>query len=138
MLLELKIKLHLCQTTTLWGYHTVTIGFCSKLLFGYGIPEIILIKDYPCNSRKELEIEEGKYHRGNECINKNVAGRTKQEYREDNKEKKKIYYEKNKDIINEQKKEKINCECGGNYTRSVKARHFKTKKHQSFISSKIA
>ena len=60
---------------------------CSKALFAYGTPEIILIEDYPCYSRKELEIEEGKYHRGNECINKNVAGRTDKEYREDNKEK---------------------------------------------------
>tara|TARA_B110000914_G_C15455174_1_gene443008 strand:+ start:503 stop:940 length:438 start_codon:yes stop_codon:yes gene_type:complete len=99
---------------------------CSKLLFGYGIPEIILIKDYPCNSRKELEIEEGKYHRGNECINKNVAGRTDKEYREDNKDK-----------ISEQSRVQYDCECGGKYTRVNKSHHIKTQKHQEFISSKI-
>ena len=34
--------------------------------------EILLIKDYPCNSRWELEEEEKKYILENECINKNI------------------------------------------------------------------
>ena len=110
---------------------------CSKLLFGYGTPEIILIEDYPCSSKKELARREGEYHRGNECINKNVAGRTHKEYRDDNKEKTKIYYIDNKEIINERKREKYDCECGGKYTRCHKASHIKSKKHQEFISSKI-
>ena len=114
---------------------------CSKALFAYGTPEIILIEDYPCNSRKELEIEEGKYHRGNECINKYVAGRTDKEYYIDNKakinEQSKIYRENNKDKISEQNRVQYDCECGGKYTYSHKSQHFKTKKHQEFISSKI-
>ena len=115
---------------------------CSKALFAYGTPEIILIEDYPCCSRKKLERREGEYHRGNECINKYVAGRTDKEYYIDNKEiiseQNKIYRENNKEIISEQKKEKYDCECGGKYTRGHKARHIKSDKHQAFISSKIA
>ncbi len=53
----------------------------------------------------------------------------------DNKEYKKeynkVYYEKNKDRI----KEKFNCECGGKYTNKRKKAHFRTKKHQNYISS---
>ena len=81
---------------------------CSKALFEYGIPEIILIEDYPCNSRKELCLREGEYQLGNECINKYVAGRTDKEYRDNNKDKLKengkIYKEKNKDKLSEKKK----------------------------------
>ena len=45
------------------------------------------IKDFACNSKKELEAEEGKLQQENNCVNKIVAGRTVQQYREDSKEK---------------------------------------------------
>jgi hypothetical protein len=38
------------------------------------------------------------------------------------------YYNKNKDRLNE----KINCECGGVYNSTHKARHFKTLKHMNY------
>ena len=43
---------------------------------------IELIEDYPCNSRKELERREGELQLQfiNVIVNKNIAGRTKQEY----------------------------------------------------------
>ena len=46
--------------------------------------EMILIENYPCESHKELLDREGWYIRENPCINRQVAGRTDQEYREDN------------------------------------------------------
>ena len=45
----------------------------------------------------------------------------------------KNYYEKNK----EKRNEKIYCECGGKYTYKNKARHIKSPKHQSYLSSKV-
>lgn len=45
-----------------------------------------LIKDFPCNNKHQLCIEEGNYIKTNECVNKNVAGRTDKEYKQDNKE----------------------------------------------------
>jgi len=101
---------------------------CSKALFEYGTPEIILIEDYPCNSRKELDRQEGKYQLGNECINIQTAGLTKSEQN-------KKYNDANKEIVNKKKRVPYDCECGGNYTHGHKARHFRTQKHQSFISS---
>ena len=46
--------------------------------------EMILVENYPCESKKELDIREGWYIRENPCVNRQVAGRTDQEYREDN------------------------------------------------------
>ena len=42
--------------------------------------EMILIENYPCNSKKEAEAREGFYIRNNECINKNIPGRTEKEW----------------------------------------------------------
>lgn len=67
-----------------------------------------LVKEFPCNNRHQLCIEEGKYIRDNDCVNKCIAGRTQSEYYTNNKEKiqeyVKNYYEINKEKIQEQKK----------------------------------
>ena len=59
--------------------------------------EIILVEKFPCNSKDELHAQLAKHIRENECINKVVLGRTRKEYREDNKEvlkeKRHEYYE---------------------------------------------
>lgn len=72
-----------------------------------GLPDckIELVEDYPCNSRRELVRREGWYQRNNECVNKNIAGRTPYEYLDDHKEKygdyQKIYREANRDKTRE-------------------------------------
>jgi hypothetical protein len=58
---------------------------------------IELVLDFPCNSKKELNRREGQIIRNNECVNKIIAGRTKQEYYIDNKVKYIEYYNDNKD-----------------------------------------
>jgi hypothetical protein len=83
---------------------------------------IELYEEYPCNNKKELEKREGEVIRLVGTINYKIAGRTKKEYRKDNKEiitekmkeyreankekiaeNKKIYYENNKEILAEKK-----------------------------------
>jgi hypothetical protein len=115
--------------------------------------KIELIKEFPCETKKELEKEEGKLILENNCVNKCVAGRTKKEYRKEydavNKDKIKEYfkeyYQENKEKIkerhkeyrddnNERGKEKFKCNCGGNYTYYHKSHHFKTKKHLKFVN----
>ena len=58
------------------------------------------------------------------------------EYRNQNKEKifenNKEYYQENKEKINE----KLNCECGGKYTKTNKAKHLQTIKHMKFLNKK--
>ena len=72
---------------------------------------IELYENYPCNSKKELERREGQVIREIGTINKNIAGRTKKEYLEENAEKikeiKNKYYEKNIDKIKEYRNENI-------------------------------
>ncbi|ETK70795.1 hypothetical protein L915_21879, partial [Phytophthora nicotianae] len=43
----------------------------------------------------------------------------------------KLYYEKYRDVINE----KINCECGGRYTRKNRYVHVKTMRHREWQST---
>lgn len=93
--------------------------YTSKEIIQYTDAYIELIENYPCNSKKELNRREGQHIRNTEnCVNKQLAGRTKKEYCIDNKEEilemnkeyyyankdnhlqqKKIYYEENKDVI---------------------------------------
>jgi len=81
----------------------------SKILFEkYEQVIIELIEYFPCNTREELNKKEGEYIRMTDCINKEIAGRTKKEWREENldiiKEKNKVYREQNKDKIKEKNK----------------------------------
>jgi hypothetical protein len=126
----------------------------SKIMFSVGCPEIILLEDYPCETKQELEARERVWIEGNECVNHYIPGRTMKEWYQDNKEKKKKqskqYNQDNKETIKEKYKkycqdnnekikakqyEKFDCECGGKYTHSNITIHKKTKKHIKFISS---
>jgi hypothetical protein len=70
---------------------------------------IELIKTCPCDTKEELLRHEGERIRSIKCVNKNIAGRTDKEYRDDNKEKllkqKKEYYENNRTELLKKKKE---------------------------------
>ena len=152
--------------------------------FGIDNCKILLIKDFPCSSRAELEREEGREILNNldKCVNKNIVGRTRKEYYNDNqetilqnkkehrinniekyKEKDKKYnennkekiserrkknYQENKEAINErnkqnyqqnkekylaQQKQPFYCECGAKCVLNVKARHFRSQKHQDWL-----
>jgi hypothetical protein len=100
--------------------------------------KISLIELFPCNSKDELSSREGYYIRNIKCVNKQIAGRTKKQWTEDNIDKiieqSKEYREINKEKINKFKKTKIICECGGKYTNCHKARHFKTLKHLNVVA----
>ena len=93
--------------------------YSSFLLFDkYGIDncKIYLVKPFPCLNHLEAEAEEGHYQRNNNCINRNIAGRTPKEYNKEyytnNKnqilEHNKKYYIDNKENISERKKEYYN------------------------------
>ena len=77
----------------------------------YGLDncKIELVELYPCGSKAELEMREGHYIKENECINKYVAGRSKKEWCEQNRDIKqknqKKYADKNRDYYKEKNKE---------------------------------
>jgi hypothetical protein len=67
--------------------------------------DILLIELCPCNSVEELRTRERYHIETIKCVNKNIAGRSSKEWREDNKEKIKIYKEDNKEQIQKNQKE---------------------------------
>lgn len=67
---------------------------------------IELLEIFPCSCRQELHKKEGEYIKNTKkCVNKRIPGRTKKEWRENNKDKIKEYLKKNKDKIAKIQKE---------------------------------
>ena len=107
---------------------------------------IILIEDFPCNSKDQLFARERYYTNEIECVNirKNQGRILEIGQNEYDKERKKEYYEKNSEKIlskckeyrdknNEKRNEKFTCPCGGKYCYSSRSTHMKTKKHQKYL-----
>ena len=70
-------------------------NYCTSFeICKYDDCKIHLIENYPCETRKELELKEGEYQRMMDCVNKYIAGRSRKEW-----------YEKNKEHIQEYLKE---------------------------------
>ena len=72
-------------------YLAGNIGYYNSVFyifdeFGVENCRIIWIKNYPCNSKKELEAEEGRIQQETECVNKRIEGRTPEQYRKDKKD----------------------------------------------------
>lgn len=97
---------------------------------------IELIEQYLNITKEQLNKYEGHHIRANNCINKLIAGRSRKEGYNDNRNeiiRKQIKYnEINRDKLTE----KFECDCGGKYTCANKSTHEKTKKHQKFIQDK--
>lgn len=107
---------------------------------------IELLEQYENLNREQLLKNEGEYIRKNRdfCVNRCIAGRSREDYKNENRElinaKAQIYKKKNHDVIKEKyreaRNEVINCECGGKYKKPDKSVHFKTKIHQNFVNPK--
>jgi len=81
---------------------------------------------YPCETRKELILKEREFILAYKpTLNVCVPLRTKQEY-----------YRDNYDTIKQLRSRVGKCECGSFYTHNHKARHEKTKKHQTYMKFK--
>ena len=74
-----------------------------ELFIKYGIDniKIVLIKSFSCNSKEELEIEEGLFIKENKCLNIKIPRRPLDEIKEKNKE----HYKANREEILKKKKE---------------------------------
>ena len=91
-------------------YYTSSFQLFDK----YGIDNIVIIlmENYPCNSKAELEARERYYIENFKCVNKHIPCRTKKEYNQHNIEKikkyNKIKYNNNKEHYKEISKIKYN------------------------------
>ena len=84
----------------------------SREIIEGGNYEMVLIEDYPCTSKDQLHRRERHFIETLECVNKQIPGRTKQEYMKDHyvenkvdilEQKKKYYNEKKSDILDQRK-----------------------------------
>ena len=130
---------------------------------------IELLEEINCDNRNQLEKREGELIREhkNNCVNRCIAGRTKQEYYIDNKDKitenivqyridnkdkikqykidnkesisiqNKQYYKDNIESINAKKKLQYLCTCGSTIQLCTKAQHNKTAKHLKALEQEI-
>ena len=99
---------------------------------------IEVLEEYPCDNKQQLTKREGELIRcENNCVNKRIEGRTRQEYLEVNKDKinelQREYNKQNKDKIKERKRQPFTCECGSIVRIDGKLEHLKSKKHQRFL-----
>jgi hypothetical protein len=78
----------------------------SKDIILRGDYQIVLIENYSCNNKEELERKEREYIESNTCVNKFIPTRTPKEYREDHKEKYALYSKNNRDEINRKRRER--------------------------------
>jgi len=128
-------------------------SYCSSfIIFDDGDIKYERIAKNSCENLEQLRKAEGFYQKKYECVNINTAGRTRKEYRQDNKEKNKEYKLKNKEKIKEYQlknkekkskqdkvryqnnKDKLNKKniclcCGGKYTTQNWTYHAKAEKH---------
>jgi hypothetical protein len=83
--------------------------YSSNFIINCGDAKIELIEEFKCLEIADLHRREGELIKENRniCINERIAGRTRKEYREDNKDKEKKRREVNKEVIAERDKELI-------------------------------
>ena len=129
-----------------WKNEKASYTSSFKLFDKYGIENcrIYLIQNFPCNSKDELNAREGHYIKTIKCVNCNIAGQTRNEYRkkynevhqEHFKVYNKDYHDKHKDKKNETNKlNKFECECGSICRVSDKSKHLKTGLHKKYIEN---
>jgi hypothetical protein len=108
----------------------------------YGLEncKIVLIENYPCNSRDELTSREAHYIRTMTCVNRYIPDRSDEEYRNDpeHKERKKVvskaYYES---VLKQRNKEIIKCDCGCEIQQGYKSAGFRQEHNQRVDSFDI-
>lgn len=102
-----------------------------------------------CNERIPTRTKEEWYQDNKEHVNEQnrkwhkdhteQVHKYKRQYYQNNREflneKQKKYAQYNRESLNEKRSEKFNCDCGGKYVMSNKARHLRTEKHINYINA---
>ena len=95
--------------------------------------DIVLLDEVNCTNKDQLFQRERFYIDSMNCVNLHKPARTKEEYVEINKRTRKAHYEKNKNEINKNLREKYTCPCGSVICVGERWDHIKTKKHTTLM-----
>lgn len=125
-------------------YHYIT----SFEVLKFDDAEIILLENFPCESRNQLKARERHYIDELECVNKFIPTRTNKEYKQiekckeynrkyydENKDKMKDYYQSNKSKIKERNDVNCICECGRTIRHGEKSEHVKSMIHKKYLNT---
>ena len=117
----------------------------------YGDTIITLLESYPCESKAELNAKEREWllklrEEGLVCVNsqipQGIQASSREEwlakYREQNKEKRSAYNAQYAKDHAERIKTIVKCDCGASFQFMEKARHKKSKKHQTYLSKQVS
>ncbi len=114
------------------GKGIITCPYCkfkygnvmSDLEINYGILEI----------RRKLNLRrQSNYYNKNKTKMNSMCRDNYKNKRDIHLQKAKDRYQEKKEEIKKKQNEKFNCECGGRYSNSTKARHLRTKRHMKYI-----
>jgi hypothetical protein len=106
----------------------------SLYIIETGDARINLIENWPCDDSEQLKAREGHYIRTRPCVNKVIPGRSAAQYYVDNRETLLRIQAKYDVEHKDERAAKYDCDCGGRYTHTHKARHAKTKAHVEYFS----
>ena len=112
-------------------FHYLTSFDIIKL----GDVEIILVEKYPCTDKNELHARETYWIEKLKDITVNKVNPFSNWTKEEKTEYSHAYHEDNKTRINERKRMKFDCDCGGKYTHTVRERHNSSQMHQNYIKT---
>ena len=103
----------------------------------YGIDNcnILLIDEFPCETKDQLRKKEGYYIKNIPCVNKNIPSRSTKEFQKQYRDNHKDYFEQYRNNHKEYSKTKFNCICGGYHTRNHKSHHVKSLKHINYMTN---
>ena len=115
--------------------------------------DIVLIEEVACENKEQLHAIERKHIESNKCVNKYIPGRTSAEYDKQYRnlhlerihDRDKRYYQENKELIYEKRKEQmaqyqktqVVCECGATVCRGALSIHRKSAKHLTAVSNQV-
>ena len=111
-----------------WNTKTNCRLFCDE--YGMENCKIELLEDYPCENKEQLLKREGYYIQNNDCVNRCVAGRAINEWKDDNKE----HYQHMRKECSENNKE-YTCYKSGNIT--IKAKKQSLKKEKKLLNVNV-
>ena len=112
--------------------------------------KIVLVEDYPCNSRYELYARERYWIENTpNCVNKNLPTRNINEWRDLHKDeikcKCKEYYLNNTDKVKNKRmeyykntKQQVECECGSIVLNCNLEKHKQTEKHKKAMTDYVS
>jgi hypothetical protein len=116
--------------------NNIELRMCERKWFDL-IPNVNSVKPYISEKEKDTKEEKAIKRKIDYEKNKEIQNEQRRQRYLKNKEKEinqtKLYHEKHKEERNTQAREKFNCECGGKYTLCSKSVHFKSKKHQNYL-----